>query len=205
MKRIGVLLAVSVVVAVLAAGAFVYAGIYNVAATDPHWGVVYKVLEAVRVNSIKAHAKGIVPPTNLNDEATVVMGTDHFAAHCAVCHGAPGAPKGDIAHGLYPQPPDLAHAAAHLTPAELFWTVKNGLKMTGMPSWKDHSDAEIWSTVAFMQRLPGMTAEEYGKLIMSSMNMNMGGEHQHGGTEPAKDEAAKDEHEHPGAGAAPPR
>jgi mono/diheme cytochrome c family protein len=39
------------------------------------------------------------------------MGTEHFAAHCAVCHGAPGVPKGDIAEGLYPAPPDLAVTA----------------------------------------------------------------------------------------------
>ncbi|MBY0510160.1 MAG: cytochrome c [Rhodospirillaceae bacterium] len=185
---IGVLALAAVVV--IGGFGFVYAGIYNVAASDPHWGLVYKVLETVRIQSIKAHARGIEVPKNLKDEATVVMGTDHFAAHCAVCHGAPGVPKGDIAHGLYPAPPDLAHAAAHLSPGELFWTVKNGLKMTGMPSWKDHTDAELWSTVAFMQRLPGMTEEEYGKLIMASMNM--GSEHHHGGAEPMKDE-----HEHP--------
>jgi len=43
-------------------------------------------------------------------------------------------PEGDIARGLYPQPPDLANAATLYSPAELFWIVKNSIKMTGMGS-----------------------------------------------------------------------
>ena len=60
------------------------------------------------------------------------MGTEHFAEHCAVCHGAPGVPKGDNANGLYPQPPDLAITAKRYTGGELFWIIKHGIKMTGM-------------------------------------------------------------------------
>src|SRR6266566_4001402 len=56
----------------------------------------------VRVRSIEAHAAGITAPPWLDDPAKVLMGIEHFAAHCAVCHGAPGVPKGDIAQGLYP-------------------------------------------------------------------------------------------------------
>jgi hypothetical protein len=81
------------------------------------------------------------------------------------------------AEGLYPKPADLARAPAHYTPAELFWIVRNGIKMTGMPAWSDHSDEELWATVAFVEKLPGMTQGEYGKLVMQSMKM--GGRHQH--------------------------
>lgn len=161
---------------------FIYSGDFNVAATSPHWPVTYWAMETVRVHSIKMHAAGIVPPDNLDDQAKVVMGTEHFAAHCAVCHGAPGVPKGEIAEGLYPPPANLAVAAQHYTPAELFWIIKNGIKMTGMPSWSDHSDDELWGTVAFLKKLgAGMSAQEYGKLVMASMAL--GGHHHHGGAE----------------------
>jgi mono/diheme cytochrome c family protein len=50
----------------------------------------------------------------------------------------------------------------------LFWIVKHGLKMTGMPAWAEHSDEELWATVAFIKKLPGMTPEEYGKLVIAS-------------------------------------
>src|SRR5438067_7955563 len=88
-------------------------------------------------------------PPGFDDPANLPMGVEHFAAHCSVCHGAPGVPRGDIAHGLYPQPPNLIAATSIYSDAELFWILKHGIKMTGMPSWADHSDAELWATVAF--------------------------------------------------------
>ena len=185
MKRTPLVLLTGAILIVGAAG-FIYSGAYNVAATEPHWGAVSRLLETVRVRSIKARAADIAAPANLDDQATLVMGTNHFAAHCAMCHSAPGVPKGDIAHGLYPAPPDLKAAAQFYTPGELFWIVKNGLKMTGMPSWKDHSDEELWSTVAFIRKLPTMTEEDYAKLIMATMSGDGG--HHHGAPESADTE-----------------
>jgi mono/diheme cytochrome c family protein len=140
-----------------------------VAATDPHWAFTYQILETVRDRSIKAQAAGIKVPAGLENPDKLAMGVEHFAAHCAVCHGGPGVPKGDIGKGLYPPAPDLAHVSTHLSEAEMFWVIKNGIKMTGMPSWADHSDEEIWATVVFLKKLPNMTPEEYGKLIMAAM------------------------------------
>ena len=158
--------------------AFLYSGLYDVAATAPDWPVTRWALETVRTRSIETHAAGIPVPPELDDPAKLLIGTEHFAAHCAVCHGAPGVPKGDIAHGLNPQPPDLTHASDHYTPSELFWILKHGIKMTGMPSWGDHSDDELWATVAFLEKLPNMTEQEYAKLVMEGMAR--GGHHQHG-------------------------
>jgi hypothetical protein len=54
------------------------------------------------------------------------------------------------------------------TPAELFWIMKHGIRMTGMPAWGDHSDDELWATVAFIEKLPGMTEQDYAKLVAAS-------------------------------------
>ena len=161
----------------------IFSGFYHIEANAPHWAITNWILETIRDRSIKAHAAGIEAPPGLDDPATLVAGTEHFAAHCAICHGAPGVPKGEIAHGLYPQPPDLARASERYTLAELFWILKHGIKMTGMPSWSDHSDDELWATVAFIEKLPGMTPEEYGKLVMASIAY--GGHHHRTGGEPS--------------------
>lgn len=73
-------------------------------------------------------------------------GVDHVAGHCAIRRGAPGAPKGEIAKGLYPEPPSLTGAARRYGAAELFWILKPGIKMTGMPPWETHSDETLWAT-----------------------------------------------------------
>jgi len=162
-------LLIAVLVAVTVGGAVIYAGVYDVAATTPHWPVAGAIIETARVHSIKAHAAGIAVPPGLDDPAKVLIGVEHYAAHCAVCHGAPGVPKGDIGRGLYPPPPNLAKTAALYSPAELFWTLKHGIKMTGMPAWSDHSDEELWATVAFVEKMPGMSEQEYAGLVMAGM------------------------------------
>ena len=169
--------AILVLIALLGGGAFVYLGAFDVAATHPHSPAVHWLLEQARMRSIRTHAAGIQAPAGLDDPQQVLMGTDHFAAHCAVCHGAPGVPKGAIARGLYPAPPDLAQAAARYSPGELFWILKNGIKMTGMPAWSDHGDDALWAIVAFIEKLPGMTEQDYAKLVTASMAA--GGHHHH--------------------------
>jgi mono/diheme cytochrome c family protein len=169
MRTVIVTLAAVIAIVILGGLGFVYSGVYHVEATDRHLDLTYWLLNTARVRSIKAHAAGIPVPTGLDDQANVLMGTEHFAAHCAVCHGAPGVPKGDITHGLYPPPPDLSKAAQLYTSAELFWIVKNGIKMSGMPAWNDHTNEELWATVAFLKRLPDMSEQEYAKLMMASM------------------------------------
>jgi mono/diheme cytochrome c family protein len=169
MRTVIASLLIAALLVVLGAGAVIYVGIYDVAATSLHWRMTSWLLEAARTRSIRAQAAGITAPPGLGDPAKVILGVEHYAAHCAVCHGAPGVPKGDIAHGLYPPPPDLAKAAPLYTSAELFWIVKHGIKMTGMPAWGDHSDGEIWATVGFLEQLPGMSEEDYARLVMASM------------------------------------
>jgi mono/diheme cytochrome c family protein len=172
-------LTVSFALLLIAAAVFVFSGFYDVSATAPHWRITQWVMETARVRSIEAHAARIAVPPGLDDPAKILIGTEHFAAHCAVCHGAPGVPKGDIAQGLYPQPPNLAEVAKRYSPAELFWILKHGIKMSGMPAWSDHSDDELWATVSFLEKLPGMSEQDYAKLVMASI---VHGGHHHSGT-----------------------
>lgn len=175
MRTVVASLLVAGLIVVLGGLAVIYSGLYDVAATGPDWAVTRWVLETARTRSIKARAAGIEAPHRLDDPATILIGVEHFAAHCAVCHGAPGVPKGDIAAGLNPLPPDLTHASTRYTSSELFWILKHGIKMTGMPAWSDHSDEELWATVAFLQRLPDMSEQDYAKLVMASIAQ--GGHH----------------------------
>lgn len=159
--------------------AILYSGIYDIAAVNHHWRITQSLIDQARTRSIAFHARGITVPPGLESDANLPMGVEHFAAHCAVCHGAPGVPRDDIAEGMYPQPPDLKAAANFYSDAELFWILKNGIKMTGMPSWADHGDDDLWAIVAFLKKLPGMTEADYAKLVMD--NAMHGMTHQHGG------------------------
>jgi mono/diheme cytochrome c family protein len=157
-------LAAAFVVTLIDAIIFVVSGFYDVSVTNPHWRITLWIMEQARARSIRAHAAAITVPSNLGNPAGSKQASSILPAHCAVCHGASGVPRGELARGLYPQPPDLARAAQLYSPGELFWILKHGIKMTGMPAWSAHGDAELWATVAFVEKLPGMTEQEYARL-----------------------------------------
>lgn len=152
-------------IAAIGAGIVIGTGAFDVSASTPHWGVTAKFLQMVRDRSIAVRSADVTPPENLKDRSQLVEGVVHFQAHCAVCHGAPGVEPSEIAHGMYPSPPDLSLAAAKREPAEIFWIVKNGIKMSGMPAWGGHGDERLWSVVALTSKLPTMTATAYAELV----------------------------------------
>ena len=56
-----------------------------------------------------------------------------------------------------------------LTPAEEFWVIKHGIKMSGMAAWgKTHSDALIWDMVALLQKLPSLSPAAYKILVRNA-------------------------------------
>ena len=87
---------------------------------------------------------------------------------CEHCHGAPGINRREWAEGILPQPPHLVEAAAEWTPAEVFWLVKHGVKMTAMPAFgPTHNDEALWNITAFVKQLPAMTKPQYERLAGS--------------------------------------
>jgi mono/diheme cytochrome c family protein len=162
---IGFILAIIVITSGIAA--FVFSGTYNVSAMVPHWTVTLKVLDEARDKSVLHYSNGIVAPS-LIDPKMHAAGLDHFQETCRLCHGAPGIARNEFAQGLYPKPPDLATAELHkeMNDAQIFWIIKNGLKMTGMPAFGvTHSDREIWDMVAFFDRVPSLQPDQYKAMI----------------------------------------
>ncbi len=149
-------------------GAFVFAGVYNIGADEPHWKPVHMALEQLRDRAIRHHARDIVPPADLNDPKRIAVGAGLYTEMCSGCHLGPGLEKSELSQGLYPQAPELARGNDH-SPAEKFWIIKHGVKLSAMPAWgKTHDDQLIWDMVAFLQKLPDMTPEQYKATIASA-------------------------------------
>jgi mono/diheme cytochrome c family protein len=139
-------------------------GIYSVAANQPDTDLKGWLLSTMMRRSVVAHADQ--PDKNFRPTETQVRdGFRLYNETCIYCHGAPGHDPSDIGKGLNPEPPYLPDRAERWTNAELFWIIKNGVKMTGMPSFGvTHKDSEIWNLVAFVQRLPKMTDEQFKQM-----------------------------------------
>lgn len=151
-----------------AAWLLIYAGAYNIAADAPHTGPVYWLLNNVRERSIAVRAGGITLPADLGDPKRIAAGAGLYSEMCTSCHLGPGLERSEISQGLYPRAPELARGVA-ISPAEEFWVIKHGIKMTAMPAWgPTHNDTLIWDMVAFLQTLPKLTPAEYQALVKSA-------------------------------------
>lgn len=140
---------------------FAWSGLYNVAASQPHWALTRWFLDFGLRRSVATHSAFITPPT-LDDKNLVILGAGHFDGGCAPCHGAPGDPSDPIVDRMLPEPPELGRVATNWSTEQLFWIVKHGLKFTGMPAWvAQQRDDEVWAVVAFLRALPQMSASQY--------------------------------------------
>jgi mono/diheme cytochrome c family protein len=162
------LVLVLLVVITGAAGAFIYSGLYNIGADAPHSMIVFNALETLRDNSISRHARGIAVPGDLDTAKRVEAGAALYQEMCTGCHLGPGLGRTELSQGLYPAAPELARGDA-LSPAEQFWVIKHGVKLSAMPAWgKTHSDDLIWDMVAFVRQLPKMGPDQYKAAVASA-------------------------------------
>ena len=140
---------------------FVYSGVYNVAATEQHTAPVYWMLETAMRQSVFRRAENIkVPP--LTAQATIERGMRLYHANCASCHGAPGIAPDAFALGMMPVPANLALTAREWKPAAVYWAVRHGVKMSGMPAWEFRlPDSDLWAMVAFVAIMPTLSPDAY--------------------------------------------
>jgi mono/diheme cytochrome c family protein len=154
-----VAMAVAVVVAMAAALAFVIRN--GVSARTPPTLAETVIARTARHLAVPMAARSMRNPIGLT-EAVRAEGRDHFADHCAGCHANDGSGKTEVGENLYPRAPDMRTALTQqLTDGEIFYIIKNGIRMTGMPAWGDERDeADNWKLVHFIRHLPNITAAE---------------------------------------------
>jgi mono/diheme cytochrome c family protein len=135
-------------------------------------------LETARDHAVESAAEelredGAIP--DLDDARLIARGAHHYGESCVTCHGGPGVKSAEFARGMEPQPPHLTFGTHR--PAETYWIVKNGIRMTGMPSFaRGHSEEDLWGITAFVRKLPDMSKEEYERLTAED-----GSDHHHDG------------------------
>jgi mono/diheme cytochrome c family protein len=162
MKVLSLIGALAIIIA-FAAAVFFFGGFYNIAATQADLPVVAWALQQVRQASIDRHAVDR-PPVSMEDLATIQAGARAFALRgCASCHGGPGVTWATFSEGLRPDPPDLKDVVKELTLAQIFWVVRNGINMTGMPGFNlvEVPDEEIWTIATFVKNLPSVSEADY--------------------------------------------
>lgn len=160
---LGLLLAA--LLAALAGALVVATGAYDVAGDTAHTQPVYSLLEITKVQSVRRRARPIAE-RELDSPLLVQRGAVCFAQHCLVCHGAPGIAPGAAGLAMQPLPGPLVAAAHEWRQRELVWIVRHGIRMSGMPAWRERlADDDIWAVTAFMQAMPSLSPPAYTELV----------------------------------------
>ncbi|NEZ03808.1 cytochrome c [Wenzhouxiangella sp. XN201] len=181
-------------------------GRVNVSADGDHWALTEHTLTTIRENAVARSASTIEDATpSLEDTEELHATVIAYEDMCATCHAAPGEAPSLIAQGLNPAPPDLAEVARARTPEEIFWVIRHGIRMTGMPAWGEtHADEDLWPLVALIERFPQFEPGQYAVLLEAARNA--GARHSHGGhdhgdsdipMESGAEHEAPDDHSHP--------
>ncbi|MBU4317475.1 MAG: cytochrome c [Proteobacteria bacterium] len=153
---------------------FVWFGVYDIAATSPHWSITSSFIDIFRDRSIAVRADDLQVPI-LEDAKFSQEAFSHYHGMCRFCHGAPGYSPEEFADGLYPSPPTMTsgYVQKEHSKSEIYWIAKHGIKMTGMPAFgHTHSEDQLWALVALTEDMPSMTAEQYREFIKESHEGN---------------------------------
>jgi predicted CXXCH cytochrome family protein len=88
---------------------------------------------------------------------------ESFVARCAVCHASDGSGQTEIGRNLYPKVPDLRlPLTQNLTDGQIRYIIRNGVRLTGMPSWArphDEQSDDSWKLVLFIRNLQQLSSE----------------------------------------------
>lgn len=128
---------------------------------NPSW-IETVVARTTRRMAVPTKARRMTNPTP-NTPDTLAEARAHWADHCAICHANNGSGNAEIGRNLYPKAPDMRlPATQNLTDGELYYTINNGIRLTGMPAWGQagEKDEESWKLVHFIRHLPQLTPEE---------------------------------------------
>jgi mono/diheme cytochrome c family protein len=105
-----------------------------------------------------------IPPAPTNLQASVEQGDKLYATDCSMCHGADGHTPTDSGRWMYPRASDLTSPEVQqYSDRELFWIVKNGIRLSGMPAFgRVESDEHIWNLVHYVRTFRGSARSESG-------------------------------------------
>ena len=107
---------------------------------------------------LRARINKEAPQRDVNSFTTgdLAAGAEVYQRNCAFCHGLPQQPASAASKGMFPQAPQLFTADDTVTddpPGVTYWKVKNGIRLTGMPGFKDAlTDQQAWQVSALLAR-----------------------------------------------------
>jgi len=115
--------------------------------------------------SMERHAPRVSNPLLPTDQ-NFEEGMQLYTMNCALCHGGLDRKPNPLSNSFYPPAPNLVEDPPDDPEWHVFYTIRTGIRYTGMPSWeKTLTEQEMWKItmlLSHMQKLPP-NVQEYWK------------------------------------------
>lgn len=149
------------VLALAAGGALVLLFTFNLSALPAPGHLETALATKVKHWKVARSARSGIPPESLETPVSQTIGGMDFRGSCSNCHGLDGRTPSDVGAAMYPRAPDLGSSdTQRYSDAQLFWIIKNGIRLSGMPGLgKTHGDDQIWNLVHYVRRLGSQKKE----------------------------------------------
>jgi mono/diheme cytochrome c family protein len=150
-----------------AIGVVVWLGMRGIGTRSDPPAIEVSIARSARRFAIPA-ADRARPNPILATKGSIREGLEHWADHCASCHGNDGSGDTPVGGALYPRTPDLRQRPTQeLQDGELFYIIENGVKLTGMAAWgtgTPEGEQASWHLVNFIRHLPQLSDEELAEM-----------------------------------------
>ena len=134
------------------AAVYFLGGFAPVAVTDPP----LPFERIIAGGGLEARVRREAPKRDLSSftPADLLAGAQGYRRHCGGCHGLPGETRNFPEPKMYPAPPELFTPDGYVTDDPVgvtYWKIKNGIRMTGMPSFANVvQEDQMWQIAALL-------------------------------------------------------
>jgi mono/diheme cytochrome c family protein len=144
---------VTILVLILAGLGFAMLGMFptNANVAPPHFEA--RIAMGAVDASMERHAPRVTNPLPPNDQ-NLEEGMKLYTMNCAVCHGGLDRKAVSLSQSFYPPAPNLVADPPDDPEWHIFFTIRTGIRYTGMPSWeKTLSEQDMWKITSLLSHL----------------------------------------------------
>jgi mono/diheme cytochrome c family protein len=160
----------TLVVLILGGLGFTLLGFVPTAANvaPPHWE--HSLANGAMDASMERYAPRVTNPLMPTDQ-NLEDGMKLYTMNCALCHGGLDRKPSALANSFYPPPPNLISDPPDDPEWHIFYTIRTGVRYTGMPAWdKALGEQDLWKVtmlLSHMDKLPP-AVQDYWKANFSA-------------------------------------
>jgi len=149
------ILGVIITAVVLVLGGFIFAmlGFIPTNANTAPPRLEQRLAQGALDASMKRHAPQVTNPLPASDQ-NLIDGMKIYFVNCSLCHGGLDRKPTALTNNFYPPAPNLISDPPDDPEWHIFFTIRTGIRYTGMPAWDGVlSEQEMWKVTAFLSRI----------------------------------------------------